>query len=891
MKLTFLGGADEIGASSSLLEVGETKILIDAGMRHHERGGERIPAFSEIGKKLDAIILTHAHLDHSGALPVVAASYPNTPIYLTQPTLAIVSVLLLDSFKIMQLGLVADGEMPIFGLEQIEAALSACRPIAFDAKQKIAPDVELTFRPAGHILGAASAVIESSEGSIVMSGDVHGIDQITVPALTIPYQKPDIFVIESTYGDKLHASRALEEKRLIERIKQVVENKGSVIIPAFAVGRSQELILLVSRAIEKGELPKVPVYIDGMVRNVCGVYTSFPHLMTNWLKRRIKDKGNPFFHQGGTVTPVMDPKTRKDIAKERPAIIISSSGMVTVGSPSSFYATEFAKDPKCLIAISGYQDEESPGRRMLELAEKGGGKLPTSTGEVELSCAIEKFSFSAHSDAYQVTSELQASQPRRVVLVHGDGGAREALAKHLSSLGFRDIQLPNLGGQVEIAGRREKRSQVVFTAPNIAPNIAPNTLGIEENPTEPIRNQQDENMDELVKSVSDDEISPLPAIVTDGKLEKEHLLALAQKLVERDKAVRAYTITELLASAGYEANQITTTEIERVKILLKEKGSPFAQDKSSRLVWRLRVLSGGIHLTTKADKKNKTNKITEADLSKIIHRAFVLESGLYKVSINKSSHSVSVKFYFPKPVIARHKETLEKLTQETGWLVEISSSVHQEELQKTALALIPKDWQVSSVSIMLDKETVMLKIAAFSSYDESWIETIKSNFQTQTGFNLEFQFPISIPITQTTNNTGIGNSSNNANNVKLEINAAYGKIKEVFSTKAHSLIKVGLKGEAIELTFITPEIGKRYEELMKEIGEQIGYKLQYRSTPDQNKLQQMVKDLVASYSGQVTLISEPSINLAKQEIVVKLGTNLGRVPKELIRVLLGCFLK
>lgn len=848
MKLTFLGGADEIGASSTLLEVGDSRILIDAGMRHHERGGERIPAFSEIGKKLDAIILTHAHLDHSGALPVVAASYPNTPIYLTQPTLAIVSVLLLDSFKIMQLGLAADGEMPIFGLEQIEAALSACRPIAFDSKQKIAPDVELTFRPAGHILGAASAVIESSEGSIVMSGDVHGIDQITVPALTIPYQKPDVFVIESTYGDKLHASRALEEKRLIERIKQVVENKGSVIIPAFAVGRSQELILLVSRAIEKGELPKVPLYIDGMVKNVCGVYSSFPHLMTNWLKRRIKDKGNPFFHQGGTVTPVMDPKTRKDIAKERSTIVISSSGMVTVGSPSSFYATEFAKDPKCLIAISGYQDEESPGRRMLELAEKGGGKLPTSTGEVDLSCAIEKFSFSAHSDAYQVTSELQASQPRRVVLVHGDGGAREALAKHLSSLGFRDIQLPNLGGQIEIAGRREKRSQIAFTAPNTEERLI-------ETPSE----QEDKNINELVNNTSnDDDLASLSPIVTDGKLEKEHLLALAERLVERDKAVRSYTITELLVSAGYEANQITTTEIERVKILLKGKSSPFAQDKSSKLVWRLRVLGGGTRIAT------KTTKVTEADLSKIVHRAFVLESGLYKVSINKSSRSVSVKFYFPKPVLARHKETLEKLTQETGWLVEISSSVHQEELQKAALAQLPKDWQVSSVSIMLDKETVMLKIAAFSPYEESWLETIKSNFQTQTGFNLEFQFP----ATQIVNNTVV------TSNTKLEINAAYSKIKEEFSSKPHPLLKVGLKGEAIELTFITPEIGKRYEELMQQIGDQIGYKLQYRLSPDQNKLQQMVKELVASYASQITLISEPSINLAKQEITIKLGTNL-----------------
>lgn len=858
MKLTFLGGADEIGASSTLLEVGETRILIDAGMRHHERGGERIPAFSEIGKKLDAIILTHAHLDHSGALPVVAASYPNTPIYLTQPTLAIVSVLLLDSFKIMQLGLAADGEMPIFGLEQIEAALSACRPIAFDTKQKIAADVELTFRPAGHILGAASAVIESSEGSIVMSGDVHGIDQITVPALTIPYQKPDIFVIESTYGDKLHASRALEEKRLIERIKLIVENKGSVIIPAFAVGRSQELILLVSRAIEKGELPKVPVYIDGMVKNVCGVYTSFPHLMTNWLKRRIKDKGNPFFQQGGTVTPVMDPKTRKDIAKERPAVVISSSGMVTVGSPSSFYATEFAKDPKCLIAISGYQDEESPGRRMLELAEKGGGKLPTSTGEVELSCPIEKFSFSAHSDAYQVTSELQASQPRRVVLVHGDGGAREALAKHLSSLGFRDIQLPNLGGQIELAGRREKRSQITFTAPSV-----------EEKPTTPIADQQtdqqDENINELVNTISTDDLTPLPAIVTDGKLEQEHLILLAERLLERDKAVRSYTITELLVSAGYEANQITTTEIERVKILLKGKKSPFSQDKTSKLVWRLRVLGGGTRIAT------KTTKVTEADLSKIVHRAFVLESGLYKVSINKSSRSVSAKFYFPKPVLARHKETLEKLTQETGWLVEISSSIHQEELQKAALAQLPKDWQVTSISIMLDKETVMLKIASFSPYDEAWLETIKTVFQTLTGFNLEFQFP----VTLTVNNTVVTNS----NNIKLEINAAYSKIKEVFNSKPHPLLKVGLKGEAIELTFITPEIGKRYEELMQQIGEQIGYKLQYRLTPDQNKLQQMVKDLIASYSSLGALATEPSVNLAKQEITIKLNLQIADLLK------------
>ncbi len=846
MKIKFLGGADEIGSSCSLLHIGTTKILVDCGMRHHERAGERIPALSEIGNKLDAIILTHAHLDHSGALPVVASSYPNTPIYLTQPTLAIVSVLLLDSLKIMQLGLTADGEVPIYGLPQIEAALSACRPTAFNTKFKI-NDVEITFRPAGHILGAASVVIESDEGSIVMSGDVHGIDQITIPGLIVPHQKPDIFVIESTYGDKLHASRALEEKRLIERIKQVVEGKGSVIIPAFAVGRSQELILLVSRAIEKGELPKVPLYIDGMVKNVCGVYSSFPYLMTNWLQRRIKDKGNPFFQQNGIVTAVSDPKTRKDVAKERPSVVISSSGMVTVGSPSSFYATEFAKDPRCLIALSGYQDEESPGRRMLELAEKGGGKLPTSTGEVALSCAIEKFSFSAHSDAYQVTSELQASQPRRVVLVHGDGGAREALAKHLSTLGFKNIHLPNLGGEVEIAGRKEKRSQVAFSAKDNGKDTNQNTnQEINQN----ISNSSD--VDEQINSTSEEQTGIL--LATNGSLQIEHLTPLAEKLAVRDKDSRAYTITEILISAGYEPNQINSSELERVKIILKSKKSPFSQDKSSKLVWRLRLLPGNRIATKKAN-------FTDQDVSNIVKKAFASEPTLYKVGINKPTRSVTIRFYFPKPILARHKETLEQLTEQTGWLMEIADSVHQEELSKLALSLIPAQWEAKSVSFILDKEIVAVKANTF---DQKVLDEINKTFEQKTAFKLEIQVPKVVVINSITINAD--GSTSQAVKQRLEINAAYAKVKEEFSKEPHQLLKVGLKGEALELTFITPEIGKRYEKLMNGIGNEIGYTLVVRQNPDQNKLQQTVKDLLPN---EWFLAGEPSINLAKQEISIK----------------------
>jgi predicted metal-dependent RNase len=474
MKLRFLGGADEIGASSTLVEIAGKRLLVDCGIRHHERGGERIPALAGIEGRLDAIILTHAHLDHSGSLPVVAQSYPNVPIYLTTPTLGIVSTLLNDALKIMQMGAVADGEVPIYTAQQIDQAFMACRPIGFDEVIKIGGDLELTFRRAGHILGAGSAFLQSSEGSIVMSGDIHALDQITVPALTIPANKPDIFVIESTYGDKRHASRALEEQRLIDRIREVVENQGTVLIPAFAVGRSQELILLVSRAIEQGKLPEVPLFIDGMVKQVCGIYNSYPQLLSPWLARRIQHRGNGFF-AADFIKPIYDFKTRAEVAKVRPGVIISSSGMLTVGSPSSFYAAELAQDPRCLIAISGYQDEESPGRHLLELARKGGGTIATATGETMLQCKIEAFSFSAHSDSHQMLTELQMSAPRRIVLVHGEGNSRKKLANTLQSVGFKDIFLPNSGAELEVIGKQSRRSQVAITQKAAAPP-QPNSL-------------------------------------------------------------------------------------------------------------------------------------------------------------------------------------------------------------------------------------------------------------------------------------------------------------------------------------------------------------------------------------------------------------------------------
>lgn len=817
MKLTFIGGSDEIGASSTHIEIANKQILIDAGIRHHDRSGERIPAFAGISKKLDAIILTHAHLDHSGALPVVAQSYPNVPIYLTAPTLGIVSILLQDAAKIMDMGLKVDGEMPLYSLKEIDNTLCNCRPISFDSPLIISQDLQVTFKPAGHILGAASVLLESSEGSCVISGDIHASDQITVPGLTLPATKPDVMVIESTYGGKQHASRALEETRLIERIKQVVENKGSVLIPAFAVGRSQELILLVSRAIERGALPKVPILVDGMVKGVCSVYSSYEHLLTPWLRNRIKSKGNPFFFEGGAAIPIYDFQTRKEAARLRPAIIISSSGMLTPGSPSSYYASELAADPKCLIAISGYQDEESPGRKLLELAEKGSGELETISGSTSLKCKIETFSFSAHSDGHQLKQELESVAPKKVVLVHGAGQARQQLAESISQSGFKDIYLPALGGEIEIAGKKTKRSQITFSEPSTV-----------------------------------QEIIHQPSQLQTTLLQVPDLFEIAAGLLARDGQGRTYTIPEILSFAGYLPTEICESLVEQMASTLKLKTSPFVVAKSKKS-YRLRTIDGN-----RIWRPTNNNPL---DIEKAIREEFKLEKGLYKIGTNFQKRSILLRFHFPKAIIQQYADTIEKLQQLFDIQISIHPEPHQEALAQLVLELIPEEWMPAKPSIHLDTDTVKVKV--LKSVDE---DKISEKFKEKTGYTLLIE---SLQTSDLSNKDLT--SANNANVKRLEINSAFAKIREIFQDQPHKPLRLSLKNGSIEATFITPEIGTQYLQLLNKLGQEIGYLITIRNTPDQQSLQEAIRKIVPSEWG---LFDNPSFQLREKTVVVKVANKL-----------------
>ena len=293
MNISFLGGADEVGASSILLEIGGRRLLIDAGIRpspktHWDLAGDQLPDLSQIERAggIDAILVTHAHTDHTGALALVCERYPQAPIYATPMTIELTRVLQQDARRIMQARLEEEGELPLFDDVAVSRLLAAFVPVAFRQRVSLAPGLVATFFPAGHIAGAAMIGLESDEGRVLITGDISISPQRTVDGARPPAFAPDVVIIESTYGGRLHANRAAEERRLVATVNEVIATGGKVLIPAFALGRAQEILLTLAEFQRRAELPPIPIWADGMVRAVCRAYARFPEALPTALQAR-----------------------------------------------------------------------------------------------------------------------------------------------------------------------------------------------------------------------------------------------------------------------------------------------------------------------------------------------------------------------------------------------------------------------------------------------------------------------------------------------------------------------------------------------------------------------------------------------------------------------------
>lgn len=486
MKLHFFGGANEVGASSTLIEIEESRILVDAGIRMGPGQDSPLPDFPDFAKvgMPDAVLVTHAHTDHTGALPVPELRniwQTGVKVFWTPATRAITQVLLEDAANRNETDEQKEDKSPPYTQDDLDVFLNCMKEeVHWLEPVQICEGITATWIPAGHILGAAMIYIQGKHESILMTGDVSATNQLTIPGMVVPpwCKNPDVMVMESTYGNRQHEVTRKQEKRRLAKdvakdVAKVIADGGKVLIPAFAVGRSQEVILILKRAMERGVPPPFPVYVDGMVRDINRIYSDpdFADDLSSPLQRKAKRGENLFYSD--FIREVESRDEFDSILAGEPCCIVASSGML-IGGMSSAYAKKLVGDPKNLIAITGYQAKGTPGRALQDLVENEEAtdrvwKLNDGVS-VPVKCQVERYSLSAHADSEELLKLVTKVQPRKLFLVHGDADARGELFKSIRKRHPAiDVSLPQNGclytvkNQPGIADRRRLSNDKILS--------------------------------------------------------------------------------------------------------------------------------------------------------------------------------------------------------------------------------------------------------------------------------------------------------------------------------------------------------------------------------------------------------------------------------------------
>ncbi|MGI8747743.1 MAG: MBL fold metallo-hydrolase, partial [Deinococcus sp.] len=442
-------------ASSYLYLLSEGNLLIDAGVRPGGVGVAALPKLELLAEHPPAaMVLTHAHLDHVGALPLVTAKYPKLPIYCTEATARIALLVLADTLKVS-----TEQGSALFTPGQMKRALERLQVIPYFMTVSD-HGFKVTLYPSGHLLGAASVLIESGGRTVFHTGDVSNVATPVVDPAYMPKEvmPTDAVVSESTYGDTLLPSRKEGVRAFVAAIAETIRGGGKVLIPSFALGRAQEVTQILLTSMASGLMPSAPIYLDGLTRSVTEAYEDLLPLLPDALRNRAKTGGQGVFLTG-SLERVADRKARERIiASQKPAIVIASSGMLHAGA-SPGYARAWLPYAENALFVVGYQDAESPGRRLLELQQGGEVLLPDGKGgrdAVPAYSRVERFYLSAHADRGGLIGLIARYQPGKVLLTHGEVRARTNLAGYLGSK--HEVGLPVAGEIVSLmdSGRRKR---------------------------------------------------------------------------------------------------------------------------------------------------------------------------------------------------------------------------------------------------------------------------------------------------------------------------------------------------------------------------------------------------------------------------------------------------
>jgi Cft2 family RNA processing exonuclease len=449
LALTVLGGAREIGANSYHLDLGGAGLLLDAGTHPKLAAAEALPDLDTVPGEVDAILLSHAHLDHVGAIPVVLQRFPAARLFMTAPTSLLAIRMLRNAVAVSRN---RDGK-PLFShdhvewMEQVASTLEPGRPTTLETVGRQRPQV--TFLGAGHVLGAAGILVEHRDRRFFYTGDTCATGQYICGPAQYPDGPIDLLLMDSTHGadpepdlsrDRRGFGRAAAD--LGRFIADVAGRGGSVLLPVFALGRTQEILGVLSDLARRGRIPPLPIYISGLAHAICRMYDA---------TRRASERRKPSLRLEDLGYTVLDPNRARGPALLRePCILAVSSGMMMPDTTSNLLAQRMVPDVKHGIGFVGYLDPECPGARLVQAGEGGEVRLGATADEGQLLpvvCSVRQFGFTAHSRASQLLQMVRELKPRRTVLVHGDGEAVDRLEAHLTAEGF-EAQAAEVGATI-----------------------------------------------------------------------------------------------------------------------------------------------------------------------------------------------------------------------------------------------------------------------------------------------------------------------------------------------------------------------------------------------------------------------------------------------------------
>jgi Cft2 family RNA processing exonuclease len=442
-----------IGANSYLLETKSAKIVLDAGMHPKHEGFEAIPHYEFLeSRSADSIIITHSHLDHVGTLPVFLQGQPQAKVFLSPETAELATAMLHNSVNVMQSKRVEHGiaEYPLFEHRELDEITERFetrgieRPFDLDA----AGSLRATFHDAGHILGSVGVTIEGEGKRIFYTGDVNFEHSTLQKGALFPETPVDTLIVETTRGEQArdpNYNRNDEENAFAEAIKNVIERKGSVLIPVFAMGKTQEVLGMLHRFKQEGLIPKrTPVYIGGLSTKMTLVYDRFSHTSRRHL---------PSFRFLKDMELEAGSKKRKGPIPFHPGCIYAlSSGMMSENTVSNTFARQgVLENEKHGLFFVGYADPETPGGRIRTAQPGDSIVLDPAHPPVKLNCETRIFDFSGHSTRDAIADYIVKVAPKKTFLVHGDDGAvawfREEIQRRLPST---EVIVPEPGVEYEI---------------------------------------------------------------------------------------------------------------------------------------------------------------------------------------------------------------------------------------------------------------------------------------------------------------------------------------------------------------------------------------------------------------------------------------------------------